>query len=541
MRDARAVAAALRRLSFTVLEKVNLDRLAMEDILGQFGDQARAAEVALVFYAGHGIQVDGRNYLLPVDARLEQERDLRRLIPLDDMLKEASQASRFGLVILDSCRDNPLTQTLARSLGPTRSVAVGRGLARIERTPSETLVAFATRDNAVASDGFGEHSPFTTALLKHLETPGLEVRLLFGQVRDTVLAMTNRNQEPYIYGSLGGTPIYLAPSVVVPVAITPPAGASPVTRPPVAVASNPPAGGSVTLPSPFRRPPEPVSQPGRVFRDFLKDGSPGPEMVAIPGGTFLMGSPASEVGRGFDERQHSVSVKSFAIGKFEVTVGQFKQFVKAADYQTEAEKSGGCYYWTGSEWQQEAGKNWRTPGFTQTDEHPVVCVSWNDAVAYTEWLSNQTGQRYRLPTEAEWEYAARARTTTAYYWGDNADEGCRFANGADQTAKAQFNWTGIMECQDGYVYTAPTGRFQPNAWNLYDMSGNVWEWTCSEYDKDYSGAEQRCITDKNSNNISVLRGGSWSNGPVWLRGAARDWYDPRSRNYGHGGFRLART
>ena len=245
VKDARAVAAALERLGFKpVLIRFDLNRLEMEDILGQFGDQARAAEVALVFYAGHGVQVDGRNYLLPVDASLEQERDLRRLILLDDVLKEASQASRLGLVILDSCRDNPLAQTLARSLGPTRSVAVGRGLARIERTPSDTLVAFATRDNAVAADGFGEHSPFTTALLKHLETPGLEVRLLFGQVRDTVLAMTNRSQEPYIYGSLGGMPIYLKPPAVsAPVATTPPAGASPVTRPPVSVATAPPARG----------------------------------------------------------------------------------------------------------------------------------------------------------------------------------------------------------------------------------------------------------------------------------------------------------
>ena len=211
----------------------------------------------------------------------------------------------------------------------------------------------------------------------------------------------------------------------------------------------------------------------------------------------------------------------------------------ATQYKTEAEKSGGCYYWTGSEWKEDTGKHWRNPGFSQTDDHPVVCVSWSDAMAYVDWLSKQTGKTYRLPTEAEWEYAARAGTTTARYWGDDPDKGCAFANGADQTAKAQFEWTTIMECQDGYVYTAPVGRFRPNAWGLYDLLGNVWEWTCSGYDKDYGGSEQRCLS-KSATGPCVLRGGSWFLAPRWVRGAARDRNHPRLRLTDRG-FRLART
>ncbi len=164
--------------------------------------------------------------------------------------------------------------------------------------------------------------------------------------------------------------------------------------------------------------------PGREFQDKLQDGTPGPEMVKIRGGRFLMGSPVDEKERNEDERQYEVQVVDFAIGKYEVTVGQFKSFVTATKYKTEAEESGGCYYWTGSKWKQDAGKNWRNPGFSQTDDHPVVCVSWNDAMAYVEWLSKQTDKMYRLPTEAEWEYAARAGTTTARYWGDDSDKGC---------------------------------------------------------------------------------------------------------------------
>ncbi|MDS4021926.1 MAG: SUMF1/EgtB/PvdO family nonheme iron enzyme [Candidatus Competibacter sp.] len=277
------------------------------------------------------------------------------------------------------------------------------------------------------------------------------------------------------------------------------------------------------------------------FQDTLKDGSPGPNMVVIPAGTFLMGPPENEKSRKDDERQRSVEIKpNFAIGKTEVTVGQFRRFVEATSYRTEAETAGGCYSWDGKAWQQTADKNWRNPGFKQDDQHPVVCVSWNDALKYTEWLSKQTGQKYRLPTEAEWEYAARAGTQTAYYWGDNPNEGCHFGNGADRTVKEQFpGWT-ILECKDGYVYTAPVGRFQTNDFGLYDMLGNVWEWTCSEYDKNYGGAELRCVSDPNSGGPRVVRGGSWYFGPEWLRSAARGWFNSRDWNF-NVGFRLART
>ncbi|MCB1824848.1 MAG: formylglycine-generating enzyme family protein, partial [Candidatus Competibacteraceae bacterium] len=271
----------------------------------------------------------------------------------------------------------------------------------------------------------------------------------------------------------------------------------------------------------------------KEFHDTLKDGSPGPEMVVIPAGTFLMGSPENEKSRDDDEGQHSVEIKqNFAIGKTEVTVGQFRRFVVATSYRTEAEATGGCYSWNGTTWQQTADKNWRNPGFKQDDQHPVVCVSWNDALKYTEWLSKQTDKEYRLPTEAEWEYAARAGTPTPFFFG---------ATISTEQANYDGNYT-YGGGQKG-VYrqkTVQVGQFPANAWGLHDMHGNVWEWTCSGYDKDYGGAELRCVSDPDSGGPRVVRGGSWSNVPGRLRSAARDWLDPRSR-LGSVGFRLART
>lgn len=206
--DARAIAGKLRDLGFEVVEGLSLDRLGMEDALDEFGRKAQGAEMAVAFYAGHGIQVAGQNYLIPVDAKLDEERDLRRLITLDDVMADASLAKEVGIVILDSCRDNPFSASLKNSMGATRSAAVGRGLAKVDDTPAQTLVAFATRADAVASDGATDHSPYTEALLHHLDEPGLDVGLFFRKVRGSVLERTNDKQEPFTYGSLGADLVY---------------------------------------------------------------------------------------------------------------------------------------------------------------------------------------------------------------------------------------------------------------------------------------------------------------------------------------------
>ncbi|KAB2925173.1 MAG: formylglycine-generating enzyme family protein [Candidatus Contendobacter sp.] len=296
---------------------------------------------------------------------------------------------------------------------------------------------------------------------------------------------------------------------------------------------------SVVAP-PTPAPAVPVAAPTAPSRSSLE-----PEMVQIPAGCFQMGSPGSETGRDDDERQHQVCVERFEIGQDEVTVGEFKRFVNATGHRTDAERNAGgnegCFAWSATDakprWQ--AGTDWRNPGFPQRDNYPVVCVSWNDAVAYTAWLSRETGQRYRLPTEAEWEYAARAGTTTARYWGEDPDQACSYANVADQTqAPEGGSWTGKHECNDGYFYSAPVGRFRANNWRLNDIMGNVCEWTCSAYDKDYGGAEKECI-NKITSDLHSLRGGAWWGRPAGVRSADRYWGSPTNRSY-YVGFRLAR-
>jgi formylglycine-generating enzyme required for sulfatase activity len=256
-------------------------------------------------------------------------------------------------------------------------------------------------------------------------------------------------------------------------------------------------------------------KPGTEFRDRLADGSFGPEMVWIPAGSFRMGDIQ---GGGYSNEKpvHRVSVDKFAMGKFEVTVGEFRKFVNAENYKTDAEKKGSCYSYSKS-WKRVKGANWRSPGFSQNDNHPVACVSWNDATAYTKWLSQQTGKQYRLPTEAEWEYAARAGTETKYWWGNEIDK-----------SKANYSWN--------LGKTTPVGNYKPNQFGLYDTVGNLWEWTCSEYTEKYNNKEKQCVT--NANRLS-LRGGSWNNIPTWMRSAFRGRITPTGR-HGDIGFRVSR-
>ena len=216
LNDAGDIGAALGRLGFMVTRLDNADYDAMRRGLRAFTRAASTAEVALVFYAGHGIEVDKRNFLIPVDARLQSDREVEfETVSLDLVSRAVEGASGLGLVILDACRDNPFTAAMKRS-GAKRSI--GRGLARVEPS-GETLVAYAAKGGSVAADGRGRNSPYTTALLAHVEEPGLEVGLMFRKVRDAVLQKTNGQQEPFVYGSLSSKGFYFsAPTKTVPVA-----------------------------------------------------------------------------------------------------------------------------------------------------------------------------------------------------------------------------------------------------------------------------------------------------------------------------------
>jgi uncharacterized caspase-like protein len=207
--DADAVGLLLRSAGFdVVVSRQNLGNVDFRRAIRDFTDKTQDADIAVVYFAGHGIEVDGANYLIPVDAKLDRDIDVDdETITLDRVLKVIEPAKRLRLVILDACRDNPFTRTMRRTFA---SRSVGRGLGRIEPGMSDTLIAYAAKAGSTATDGDGTHSPFTAALLRHLVTPGLDVRLAFGQVRDDVMKATGNRQEPFVYGSLGGGVVTLA-------------------------------------------------------------------------------------------------------------------------------------------------------------------------------------------------------------------------------------------------------------------------------------------------------------------------------------------
>ena len=215
-RDADAMASLFKKAGFDVID--NERDLGISDlrrVIREFSETSRDADISVVYYAGHGIEVDGTNYLVPADAKLLSDFDVEdETISLDRVLKALDPVKRLKLVILDACRDNPFAKTMKRSIA---SRSIGRGLAKIEPAMSDTLIAFAAKAGAVASDGDGQNSPFATALVKHIAEPGLDLRLAFGRVRDEVLKSTGNRQEPFVYGSLGGETMALVPQVSKPV------------------------------------------------------------------------------------------------------------------------------------------------------------------------------------------------------------------------------------------------------------------------------------------------------------------------------------
>lgn len=210
--DAASIAAILTKANFDVVDaKSNLSGIEMKRTLRDFGNKVRDADVAVIYYAGHGIELEGTNYLIPVDAKLEIDTDvLDEAFPLERFVVAADPAKHLRLVILDACRDNPFNKTMKRTIG---SRAVSRGLAKVEPANPNTLIAFAAKAGSTASDGEGKNSPFATALVKHLVKPGLDLRKAFGFVRDDVLKATSNKQEPFVYGSLGGNDVSLVPAV----------------------------------------------------------------------------------------------------------------------------------------------------------------------------------------------------------------------------------------------------------------------------------------------------------------------------------------
>jgi formylglycine-generating enzyme required for sulfatase activity len=282
-------------------------------------------------------------------------------------------------------------------------------------------------------------------------------------------------------------------------------------------------------------------------KDTFRECEHCPEMVVAPAGSFTMGSPASEEDREEDESpQHVVTfARPFAAGKLHVTVDQFAAFVKETGYDAGSK----CWTFERGKGEERTDRSWRNPGFAQDGAHPAVCLTWNDAQAYAGWLAKKTGKPYRLLSEAEWEYAARGRTAPGAYprfwFGDAEKDLCRYGNVFDQKARdsiKEAEGASGAPCNDGYAFTAPAGHYAPNAFGLYDMLGNAWQWTADCVHGDYDGAPADGAAWPSADCIGhVRRGGSWTE---TARVAYRDVAVvtlPDEVRFADTGFRVART
>ncbi len=476
----------------------------------------------IVGFSGHGVQLEGKSYFCPEDTRVDKL--AATLIPLDGVYERLRKCrAALRLLLVDACRNDVLPEG-QRSIGLSRSLGEFDGTK--EKPPEGILL--------VTSCGAGqismEDKELGHGVFMHFLLEGLRGKAANDSGTVTLMGL-------YEYASVK-TKTYVAKTFN--------------------NYQSPAFDGKMNGPWEICR--SSTNLPGSLIpRDARKiTNSIGMKLVLIPAGEFMMGSSAEEikawndwfkqqdVKTDIDDEgpQHRVRItRPFYLGTYHVTRGQFRQFAGDSGYHTDAEKDGkGAVGYNGEKFEQKPEYTWRNTGFEQTDEHPVVNVSWNDAVAFCEWLSRKEGKTYRLPTEAEWEYACRAGTTTRYWCGDDQEKLAEVANVADATLKAKIpNAKFTISASDGYAFTSPVGSFRPNPFGLYDMHGNAWEWCADWYGKDYYAASP--TDDPNgpsSGALRVLRGGSWYDWPSVVRSALRSGGAPGDRNY-FTGFRVSRT
>ena len=477
--DATDMAGALRELGFTVIAVTDAGQRKMEEAIEEFRRKLMNTEVGLFYYSGHGCQLDGQNYLIPIGENIRSATDIKyKCVHVGQVLGKMEEAdNRVNIVIMDACRDNPFRGFKS----------IHRGLSIVEASRG-TVIAYATSPCSVAEDGTGRNGTYTKHLLKNIKSEGIPVERTFKEVARGVESETDRKQTPWISSSLTGD-FYFKPSS---------------SRPP---SPRPPAV------------PEPSPRAGEIWRE----PKTGMEFVWVPGGCYKMGSPPGERWRKDNEGPvQEVYVDGFWMGKSEVTNGQYRMY--------RSNHNSGDY--------EDQDLNGR--------EQPVVHVSWGDARAYAEWLTVQGGGGYtfRLPTEKEWEYACRAGTITAWFWGASPDDACRHANLDFETSKKKVVniYLTNKDCLDKYSVTASVGSFRPNRFGLYDMLGNVWEWCEDIYSADANSKQTNPLYKiyLKFGSRRVIRGGSWDDTPGCVRCALRNHSSPSSMD-SNLGFRLMRT
>jgi formylglycine-generating enzyme required for sulfatase activity len=494
IKDARTLADEFRRSEFEVDLKENVGKEDMQRAIDAFTGKIRSGTAALFYFSGYGIQVARQTYLIPVNAQVWTEAEVRRDgISVDSLLAEMQRkGAKVKIIILDAARRNPFER---------RFRASAAGLAALD-APDGTLALYSAAPGKVINDSTGANSLFVSELIKELRSPNLTAEEVFNRARIGVSRASNNEQVPWVASSLleefyfgSSRPVATAPAATPSPAPTPaPAPASPPAARPAPPAAPAPQASSTAAPAT-------VVEPGRGdFKagDMFRDCSDCAELVVIPAGSFDMGSPTE-----YENPVHRVTIaKPFAIGRYEVTFNEWDKCVE----------DGGCKY-------RPDDREWGR------GDRPVINISWLDAKAFVTWLSQKTGKTYRLPTEAEWEYAARGGTTTPFWWG--RDPGSRQAN--------------CRECNTGESQrTSPVGSYKPNAFGLYDTAGNAAEWIEDCWNDNYRSAPNNGTAwTAGQCRLRVLRGGAFDSQAKYVRSMARFRYDADVR-YTSNGLRVVR-
>jgi len=534
--DARAMGNILKDLGFDVTLQFNLNLRQMDEAVRGFGQKIKDGGVGLFYFAGHGVQVDGVNYLAPVGARVEKEQDVKfEMLDIGRVTAEMEAAKNgLNILVLDACRNNPFIRAF-RSPNP--------GLAPIN-APSGTYIAFATAPGTTASDGKGENGLYTQELLTNLKQPGLRLEDVFIRTRVAVKKKSNDMQVPWENGALEGVVILnLKGAADSTVAAAGAAGAAGTAGAAGASGATGGSGGSGASEGAKQFPKirysgiplaalrsrkfttASVDEKGQVTK---REGGPAPyyledlgggvklEMVYIRGGSFQMGSPRTEPERDEEEIQHPVKVSSFWMGRYEVTqsqwiavMGRLPECLAVSD------------------------------NLDRGDDIPLTCIRWADAQEFiaklNELLKLDKERGYSLPREAEWEYAARGGTTTPFPYGETIAPGLENYNWETAYAKGP---TQTREKE----YLVKVGSFVANPFGLYDMLGNASEW-CEDWLDDYPTAgkgEQVDPTGPTEGFRHVVRGGDYGSSAFRCRPASRAGILPAFRPSISVGFRLVR-
>ena len=461
--DASDIKQVLEQLGFEVLYWYNGNRRQMISQIQTFRSKIGGVNtVALFYYAGHGIQANDDNWLVPVDANPQTQADIDvSCVGLNYLMRNLESVnSGTNIVILDACRSNPFKYSGRSSTG---------GLAQPSSTPKGSFIAFSTSPNTVAQDGYGRNSPYTAKLKEALLIPNIPIETTFKRVRNAMQGQTSWENS-----SLVGE-FYFNPMG---------------------------SGGSGVKDSDGDGLTDNVDQCPYEKGAISNNGCPAPsdpfanQMVSIPSGSFQMGQPDPNIGCdgcSQDENPiHSVYISSFKMSKYEVTQRQ---------------------------WRDIMGSN--PSYFKGCDNCPVEQVSWNDIQVFLRKLNAQTSKNYRLPTEAEWEYAARGGQSYKYAGSNNLGSVGWYDENSYDLGKEHEDYG-----------TNPVGQKSPNGYGLYDMSGNVWEWCSDWYDSGYyKNSPSNNPKGPSSGPYRVLRGGSWSNSPFICRVANLLNFTPANRDF----------